>query len=96
MLHDRFGGDEATLQRAMAFLEPIRDRVLAAARIGPGAVVVDVGCGDGLLGFGALPLVGDTGRVVFADISEELLDQCRAIASELAVTDSCQFVNTDA
>lgn len=80
----------------MESLEPIRDRILAAAGIRPGAVVVDIGCGNGLLGFGALPLLGDTGGVVFADVAEELLDQCRAIASELGMADSCQFVNTDA
>ena len=96
LLHDRFGGDEVALQRTLEFLEPIRDRVLAAARISPGDAVVDVGCGDGLLGFGALFLVGDTGGVVFADVSEELLDQCRAIAAELGMADYSQFVNTDA
>ena len=96
LLHDRFGGDEVALQRTLEFLEPIRDRVLAAARINPGDAVLDVGCGDGLLGFGALSLVGDTGGVVFADVSEELLDQCRAIAAELGMAEYSQFVNTDA
>ncbi len=96
LLHGRFGDDEVALQRTLEFLEPIRDRVLAAARISPGAVVADVGCGDGLLGFGALSLVGDTGRVVFADVSEELLEQCRAIATELEGADRCRFVHTGA
>lgn len=96
LLHDRFGGDEVALQRTLEFLEPIRDRVLAAAGISPGALVVDVGCGDGLLGFGVLSLVGDIGGVVFADVSEELLDQCRAIASELEMADRCRFVHTGA
>lgn len=96
MLHDRFGGDEIALQRTLEFLEPIRDRVLTAARISPGAVVADVGCGDGLLGFGALALVGDTGGVVFADVSEELLEQCRAIASQGESADRCRFVHTGA
>ncbi len=93
LLHDRFGGDEVAVQRTMEFLGPIRDRVLAAARIGSGEVVLDVGCGDGLLGFGALSLVGEAGRVVFADVSEELLDRCQDIASDVGVSDRCEFVN---
>lgn len=87
LLHDRFGGDALALQRTIEFLEPIRDRVLDAARIGPGQVVLDVGCGDGLLGFGALPVVGDSGRVIFSDVSDKLLDRCRQLAVELGVLD---------
>lgn len=96
MLQDRFGGDEVALQRMLEHLEPIRDRVLAEARISTGSVVVDVGCGDGLLAFGALRLVGGTGRVVFVDVSEELLDRCRETASELGVVERCRFVKARA
>lgn len=80
----------------MRHLERIRDRILEAAGIEPGSTVADVGCGDGLLGFGALPLVGDTGRVVFSDVSERLLDKCREIADELGVRDRCQFIESSA
>ncbi len=66
-----------TLER----LAPVRDRVLDDARVGPGDVLLDVGCGDGLIGLGAL----DRGaRVIFSDISQELLDDCRAIAGDAA------------
>jgi arsenite methyltransferase len=96
LLRDRFGGDPVALQRTMEFLEPIRDRVLEAADIGPGDVVLDVGCGDGFLGFGALPLVGDNGSIVFSDVSEELVDRCRQIARELGVVDRCTFAAASA
>lgn len=96
LLHDRFGGDSVAFGRTLELLEPIRDRVLSSARIVPGATVLDVGCGDGLLGFGALPLVGDTGCVVFSDVSEELLERCREIAAELGVLDRCRFVESSA
>ncbi len=96
LLRDRFGGDAGALQRTMEFLVPIRDRVLDAAAIGHGEVVLDVGCGDGLLGFGALPLVGDDGHVVFSDVSEELLDRCRQIAGELGVADRLTLVTASA
>ena len=96
LLHDRFGGDAESHREMMRFLEQIRDRVLEAAGIAPGNTVVDVGCGDGLLGFGAFPLVGETGRVSFSDVSEKLLDECREIADEIGVRDRCQFIEAAA
>lgn len=96
ILSDRFGGDEAAKRKAIEALEPIRDRVLLGGHIAPGDVVLDVGCGDGLIGFGALPLVGGTGQVVFTDISEELLEACRRIALQLAVSERCRFACTEA
>jgi ubiquinone/menaquinone biosynthesis C-methylase UbiE len=57
-----------------------RDSVLDRAAIRPGDVVLDVGCGDGLIGFGALDRVGPKGRVIFSDISSKLVERCRATA----------------
>ncbi len=76
ILQQRFGGDPEQRDRVLGFLAPIRDTVLSGAALQPGDVVLDVGCGDGLLGFGALDLVGPTGRVVFSDVSTDLLEQC--------------------
>lgn len=56
------------------YLFPIRDRILADARVADGDVLLDVGAGDGLIAFGALPFVGETGTVIFSDISQDLLD----------------------
>ncbi len=55
--------------------------------------MLDVGCGEGLIGFGALELVGDGGRVFFSDISEDVLDVCREIA---AADPRCEFVRASA
>ena len=43
-------------------------------------MVLDVGCGDGLIAFGALDRVGPEGRVIFSDISAALVERCRATA----------------
>ena len=86
----RHGGDEATRVQVLEELAPVRERVLAGAQLEPGDTLLDAGCGDGLIGFGALTLVGDSGAVIFDDISEELLDRCRAIA---AGDPRCRFVN---
>ena len=77
LLHRRDGDDPDRRREALAFLAPVRDRVLAAAGIGPADTVLDVGCGDGLLGLAALDRAGE---VVFSDVSAALLEHCRAAA----------------
>ena len=93
LLERRHDGDEAALAEMLRLLEPIRDRVLEDAAIEPGEVVLDVGCGDGLIGFGALRLVGPDGRVIFSDVSQELLDRCVEIAGG---DERCSFVRAAA
>jgi ubiquinone/menaquinone biosynthesis C-methylase UbiE len=66
--------------------------VLDNASILPGDVVLDVGCGDGLLGFGALDRVGERGQVIFSDISPALVDRCQALAKQRGVLERCRFV----
>ena len=68
----------------------MRDQILDNAGFEPGVSLVDVGCGNGLIAFGALDR--GAGRVVFADVSEPLLDESRSIAGELEVLDRCEFV----
>lgn len=83
-------------QRTMAGLTVVRDRILDGAGDLAGAVVLDVGSGDGLVGFGALERAGASGRVIFADISEDLLNRARTIARAREVDDRCEFICTDA
>jgi arsenite methyltransferase len=56
--------------------------------------VLDVGCGDGLIAFGALDR--GAGTVVFSDISSDLLDECRRLVAELGVAERCRFVEAPA
>jgi len=72
VLARRDADDAEQKRRALEFLGPIRDRVLENARVRPGEVVLDVGAGDGLIAFGAMPLVEESGRVVFCDVSQDL------------------------
>src|SRR5260370_25061720 len=76
----------------VAGLESFRARVLDKARARPGDVLRDVGTADGLIAFGALELVGPSGRVIFSDVSRVLLDYCRELARELDIAERCQFV----
>lgn len=91
LLERRFGGDPDRQRRLARHLQPIRDRVLANARIARTDTVLDVGCGDGLLGFGALGYLGSDGLVWFADHSPALLAQCRARADELGIGTRCRY-----
>ena len=80
----------------MEFLIPVRDRVLKNADLSGGETVLDVGAGDGLIAFGALELVGEDGRVIFGDISQDLLVHSRSLAREMGVLDRCEFVHAPA
>lgn len=91
LLKRRFGGDEKHLKSVMDFLLPIRDKVLFHADIQNDDVLLDVGCGDGLVSFGALQ-ANTTCNVVFADISLELLQEAQKIAEQQNLSHRCQFV----
>ena len=83
-------------ERRRAEFEQLRERVLYNADIRQGDVALDVGCGDGWIAFAALERVGPDGRVVFADVSQDLLDHCRSLADELGVLARCDFVRASA
>jgi arsenite methyltransferase len=89
----RFGGNGDVRRRYLGRLMRRRDEVLDRAGVGEGDVVLDVGCGEGLIGFGAL---ARGAAVVFSDISDVLLKFCEEGASELGVLDRCRFVRASA
>jgi ubiquinone/menaquinone biosynthesis C-methylase UbiE len=90
----RTEGDPELLRRGLEMLSGVRDRVLDNAGPIEGKTLLDVGCGEGLIAFGALERGAAT--VVFSDISTDLLDFCREGASELGVLERCRFVEAPA
>jgi ubiquinone/menaquinone biosynthesis C-methylase UbiE len=58
-------------------LAPAQLELLAAAALAPGARVLDVACGTGLVTFEAARAVGPTGCVVGADISGHMVEAAR-------------------
>jgi len=96
LLHRRFGGDQTALQESLTkHLYPIRDKVLSHTHLAENETLLDVGCGDGLIAFGALDKV-KSGRVIFSDISQDLLDHAQALAGEMNLLERCQFLNAPA
>src|SRR4051812_25615221 len=75
-------------------LKPVRDRVLDRSGLAEGETLLDVGCGEGLIGFGALER--GAGHVVLSDISDDLLDFCRQAADALGVSERASFVKAGA
>jgi arsenite methyltransferase len=96
LLHRRFGGSLSQKKGMLERLSKVRNRVLQQAKLREGESVLDVGCGNGLIAFGALDSVGEQGKVIFSDISQDLLDHCRSLAQEMQVLDRCQFLCTSA
>ncbi len=96
LLERRHGGDPQKQKAVLKLLQPIRDKVLHNARLAPGETLLDIGCGDGLIAFGALPLLGKTGKVIFSDISQDLLDHCQSLVQQMDMLDNCQFLRTPA
>jgi ubiquinone/menaquinone biosynthesis C-methylase UbiE len=96
LLQRRFAGDAAAMQAALTnYLYPWRDKILNHANLQEGEILLDVGCGDGLVAFGALEKV-KTSRVIFSDISQDVLDHSQALAQEMGVLDRCHFVRASA
>ena len=92
LLSRRDGSDPEQRRRTLQVLKPVRDQVLDHAQLRTGDTLLDVGTGDGLIAFGALDRVGESGRVIFSDISQHLLDHCHDLAEDMGVTDRCQFI----
>ncbi|QXD13686.1 methyltransferase domain-containing protein [Rhodocaloribacter litoris] len=91
LLQRRFGGDAERMKATMEELNRVRDKVLEHANLRDGETLLDVGCGDGLIAFGALKR-SSTVHVIFSDVSQDLLDHAQSIAQKMGVLDRCQFV----
>ena len=68
LLHRRHGGDTKPMEAVLEWLYPVRDKVLRNTNLKEGDTLLDVGCGDGLIAFGALEKIKNS-RVIFSDIS---------------------------
>ena len=91
LLNRRFGANAEQLKATMDCLYPVRDKVLQYAHLGENETLLDVGCGDGLIAFGAFEQSNSV-KVIFSDISQDLLNHAQVIAQKMGVLDRCQFI----
>jgi SAM-dependent methyltransferase len=90
----RHGGDPELRRRVLEQTAVFRDKVLEGAGLAEGETLLDVGCGEGLIGFGALER--GAGHVVFSDISDDCLAFCREAATSLGLSGRSSFVRAAA
>lgn len=90
----RYGGNPDVRRRMLDETAAFREKVLDRAELAEGETLLDVGCGEGLIGFGALER--GAGHVVFSDISDDLLDFCREAAAAAGLSERCSFVKAGA
>lgn len=96
LLHQSFGGDPQHMKTMLESLSLWRNQILQHAHVSAGETVLDIGCGNGLVAFGALDLVGEQGKVVFSDISQHVLRLCSSLAYQMLVLDRCEFLQAAA
>ena len=96
LLRHRHGGDVVREEAVRADVDGYVDRVLDAARLGPGMTLVDIGTGDGAVAFRAIQRAGPSLRVALTDISSPLLRHAESIALQRSVADQCTFLRAPA
>jgi ubiquinone/menaquinone biosynthesis C-methylase UbiE len=95
LLNRRFGGDPQRMTHVLDYLYPVRERVLNHINLENGGTLLDVGCGDGLIAFGALEK-SEMCRVIFSDISDDLLQHVETLARNMHLLDRCEFIRASA
>ena len=96
LLHRKHADDPQWERAVQQNFERYADRVLENAHLSPGMQLLDVGTGDGVVGFRAIHRVGSTLRVQMTDISERMLRHAEQRAVELGIRGQCAFIRCGA
>ena len=84
----RYGWDRAASYYEQSWsrqLAPAQELLIRMAALQPSERVLDIACGTGLVTFRAAADVGPAGEVVGTDISDAMMQVCRASAAERGV-----------
>ena len=95
----RYGWDRAAEHYERLWssqLKPAQDLLLELAQLKPGARVLELSCGTGLVTWPLASLVGRTGHVLATDISERMVEQTAAEAARRGVSQvSCRRMDAE-
>ena len=90
---NRFAGQTPEMiEQTTKWLEAVRDVILVYAEIQPHETILDIGCGTGLLAFKALELQECKGNVIFSDMFQDCLDDCKNILDKSGVTQGFELL----
>ena len=93
----RFAGQTPEMiEQTTKWLEAVRDVVLVYAEIQPHETVIDIGCGTGLLAFKVLELQEGKGNVIFSDMFQDCLDDCKKFLEEQGIKEGYEFLKCPA
>lgn len=90
---NRFAGQTPEMiEQTTRWLEAVRDVILVYAEIKQHETVLDIGCGTGLLAFKALELQDCKGTVIFSDMFQDCLDDCKKILDDANITSGYELL----
>ena len=90
---NRFAGQTPEMiEQTTKWLEAVRDVILVYAEIQPHETVLDIGTGTGLLAFKALEMQECQGNVIFSDLFQDCLDDCKQILDQMGIRQGYQLL----
>lgn len=90
---NRFAGQTPEMiEQTTRWLEAVRDVLIVYADIKPYETVLDVGCGTGLLAFKALEVQECKGTVIFSDMFQDCLNDCKHVLDELGIKEGYELL----
>ena len=94
---NRFAGQTPEMiEQTTRWLEAVRDVVLVYAEIQPFETVIDIGCGTGLLAFKVLEQQEGKGNVIFSDMFQDCLDDCKKFLDEQGIKEGFELLKCPA
>lgn len=87
--------DSSMLNASIEWLNQVRDLILLKSKIRKTDTVLDIGCGNGLLGLKILSAQNGLGNVIFLEPDKECLEYCRKSIDKLSIKTGFELINSN-